>query len=264
MKIQNKHILFCNCHGTRISQEALDGTMKFLGQLAFRVTVFSDLCGVAAMKRDTLSEILEENTEYLVIGCFPRTMQILLEQAGSGARQNISFNYLNLIETPLVKAKDLINLFGTENFKIPDHKEINGDHEWQSWYPVIDYSRCTVCGQCADFCLFGVYDKTPEKVMVINPKGCKDQCPACARICPSAAIIFPKYKHGGAVGGSDDIDEKAELQRQTKDIESILGDDIYLALQKRKAKRQSIIKEEEMKKAIMERDIAINKLNKAE
>ena len=61
------------------------------------------------------------------------------------------------------------------------------------------------------------------------------------------------------MGEVDDIDEKAELQRQTRDIESILGEDIYLALQKRKAKRQSIIKEEEMKKAFRERDNAINK-----
>ena len=25
------------------------------------------------------------------------------------------------------------------------------------WYPVIDYSRCTNCMECLDFCLFGVY-----------------------------------------------------------------------------------------------------------
>ena len=25
------------------------------------------------------------------------------------------------------------------------------------WYPVIDYSRCTNCLECIDFCLFGVY-----------------------------------------------------------------------------------------------------------
>ncbi len=264
MNNRNKHILFCNCHGTRISPETLSGTLKFLEKLSVRVTVFSDLCGVAAMNRDALSEVLEENTEYLVIGCFPRTMRLLLVQTGSVDRQNISFNYINLIETSLTNAQDHISDFCSGGLSIASLQEINGDQAWPAWYPVIDYSRCTTCGQCADFCLFGVYDKTPEKVLVVNPKGCKDQCPACARICPAAAIIFPKYKHGGAVGGSDDIDEKAELQRQSRDIESILGDDIYLALQKRKAKRQSIIKEQEMLKAIRERDIAVNKMNKAE
>ena len=264
MNKRNKHILFCNCNGTRIPKETPGETLKFLEGVPARVTVFSDLCGVAAMNRDTLSDVLEANTEYLVIGCFPRTMRLLLEQAGSGDRQNISFDYINLIETSLTKAQDLISDFCSGWNSIASRQEINGDQGWPSWYPVIDYSRCTTCGQCSDFCLFGVYDKTPEKVLVVNPKGCKDQCPACARICPAAAIIFPKYKHGGAVGGSDDIDEKAELQRQIRDIESILGDDIYLALQKRKAKRQSIIKKQEMLKAISERDIALNKMKRAE
>jgi NAD-dependent dihydropyrimidine dehydrogenase PreA subunit len=258
MDKQNKHILFCKCNGERIPHSTPGTIMKYLDQKAVRLTVFSDLCGVAAMNRDTLSDVLEDNTEYLVIGCFPRTMRLLFEQAGSGERQNISFNYINLIETPLTNVQDSVDNFCSGSLIVPSRHEINGDSGWSSWYPVIDYSRCTVCGQCADFCLFGVYDKTSEKITVVNPKGCKDQCPACARICPSAAIIFPKYRQGGAVGGSDDIDEKAELQRQARDIESIMGDDIYLALQKRKEKRKSIIKEEEMKKALNERDFALN------
>jgi len=259
MNKQNKHILFCNCHGARIPQETLSGTLQYLGQHPARVTVFSDLCGVAATERNTLSEILEDNTDYLAIGCYPRTMRLLFDQAEVINRQNINFSYLNLIDTSLGKVKELIDIFSNNSPGVASRQEINSEPGWPSWYPLIDYSRCTACGQCADFCLFGVYDKAPDKVIVVNPQGCKDQCPACARICPSAAIIFPKYKHGGAVGGSDDIDEKAELQRQTSDIESILGDDIYLALQKRKEKRKSIIRDEEMKKAFRERDIAINK-----
>jgi len=264
MNKQNKHILFCSCHGARISRETLTGIKLHLEQLEAGSTVFSDLCGVAAMNSKIVSATLEDNTEYLAIGCYPRTMKLLFEQAEAINRKNISFNYINLIETSSEKAKELIDIFHNKSAGVAIRKEIKSEPGWQSWYPVVDYSRCTACGQCADFCLFGVYDKTPGKISVVNPKGCKDQCPACARICPSAAIIFPKYKHGGAVGGSDDIDEKAELQRQTRDIESILGDDIYLALQKRKAKRQSIIKEEEILKAIRERDNAINKMKKAE
>jgi MinD superfamily P-loop ATPase len=134
--------------------------------------------------------------------------------------------------------------------------EMQSEAEWPSWYPVIDYSRCTACGQCADFCLFGVYEKAEGKVNVINPKGCKNNCPACARICPQTAIIFPKYKQGGAISGSDSIDEVAEQQRLQQDMSSILGSDIYKALEQRKVKRQSIIKEDAMKKAIEERDRA--------
>jgi ferredoxin len=138
-----------------------------------------------------------------------------------------------------------------------DFKEIREDSAWPSWYPVIDTARCTNCGQCADFCLFGVYEKAEAYPEVINPQACKNNCPACARICPSAAIIFPKYIHGGAIGGSDEIDEKAEQERQARDIENILGDDLYEALERRRARRKSIIREEAMMKAMAERDKAL-------
>ena len=65
---------------------------------------------------------------------------------------------------------------------------------WVPWFPVIDYDRCRNCKQCLNFCLFGVYQLSPEgKVEVQNPSGCKTNCPACARMCPQKAIIFPKY-----------------------------------------------------------------------
>jgi len=73
------------------------------------------------------------------------------------------------------------------------------------WYPVIDYSRCTNCMECIDFCLFGVYgvDKL-DRINVENQDNCKRGCPACSRVCPEHAIIFPDYKTpaiaGAAVG----------------------------------------------------------------
>ncbi len=77
------------------------------------------------------------------------------------------------------------------------------------WYPVIDYSRCTNCMECIDFCLFGVYGVDQnERILVENQDNCKRGCPACSRVCPEHAIIFPEYKTpaiagapGGAVSG---------------------------------------------------------------
>jgi Pyruvate/2-oxoacid:ferredoxin oxidoreductase delta subunit len=77
------------------------------------------------------------------------------------------------------------------------------------WYPVIDYSRCTNCMECIDFCLFGVYgvDKL-DRIFVENQDSCKKGCPACSRVCPEHAIMFPDHKTpaiagapGGAVSG---------------------------------------------------------------
>jgi NAD-dependent dihydropyrimidine dehydrogenase PreA subunit len=74
------------------------------------------------------------------------------------------------------------------------------------WYPVIDYSRCTNCLECLDFCLFGVYgvDKL-DRILVETQDNCKKGCPACSRVCPEQAIMFPEYKAaaiaGAPVGG---------------------------------------------------------------
>jgi Pyruvate/2-oxoacid:ferredoxin oxidoreductase delta subunit len=74
------------------------------------------------------------------------------------------------------------------------------------WYPVIDYSRCTNCMECIDFCLFGVYGVDQnERILVENQDNCKRGCPACSRVCPEHAIIFPEYKTpaiAGAPGGA--------------------------------------------------------------
>jgi len=71
------------------------------------------------------------------------------------------------------------------------------------WYPVIDYSRCTNCMECLDFCLFGVYGVNSfDRLLVENQDQCKKGCPACSRVCPQQAIIFPEYK-SPAIAGAD-------------------------------------------------------------
>jgi NAD-dependent dihydropyrimidine dehydrogenase PreA subunit len=69
------------------------------------------------------------------------------------------------------------------------------------WYPVIDYGRCTNCMECIDFCLFGVYGvDQSERILVENQDNCKRGCPACSRVCPEHAIIFPEYKTPAIAG----------------------------------------------------------------
>jgi NAD-dependent dihydropyrimidine dehydrogenase PreA subunit len=69
------------------------------------------------------------------------------------------------------------------------------------WYPVIDYSRCTNCMECLDFCLFGVYGTDGlERILVENQDACKKGCPACSRVCPENAIMFPEHKTPAIAG----------------------------------------------------------------
>lgn len=85
----------------------------------------------------------------------------------------------------------------------------NGDDPYapeptkRRWYPVIDYSRCTNCMECIDFCLFGVYGiDGQETILVEQQDNCKKGCPACSRVCPENAIIFPGHKTP-AIAGAD-------------------------------------------------------------
>ncbi len=74
------------------------------------------------------------------------------------------------------------------------------------WYPVIDYSRCTNCMECIDFCLFGVYGvDNVDTILVEQPDNCRKGCPACSRVCPENAIMFPQHKTPAIAGSSDGV-----------------------------------------------------------
>jgi len=136
--------------------------------------------------------------------------------------------------------------------------------EWKPWFPVIDYDRCTNCMQCLSFCLFGVYGvDEQQRIQVDNNDNCKTNCPACSRVCPEAAIMFPKYKSGPING---DVVSDADLQREKMkvDISSLLGGDIYSMLRERSEKAKSrFSKERDSNKALQERQKCLVKLAQA-
>lgn len=135
---------------------------------------------------------------------------------------------------------------------------------WKPWFPVIDYDRCTNCMQCLSFCLFGVYGADKEgHIQVQNQDNCKTNCPACSRVCPEAAIMFPKYKAGPING---DLVRDADLQREKMkvDISALLGGDIYSMLRMRSERAQSrFSKERDSGKALNERQKCLTKLAQA-
>jgi NAD-dependent dihydropyrimidine dehydrogenase PreA subunit len=132
---------------------------------------------------------------------------------------------------------------------------------WKPWFPVIDYGRCTNCMQCLSFCLFDVYGVSEAgKIQVRNQDNCKTDCPACSRVCPEVAILFPKYRQGPINGDEVNADD-VRREAMKIDISALLGGDIYSMLRDRSAKAKSRFgKERDEERALRERKTCLAKL----
>ena len=134
---------------------------------------------------------------------------------------------------------------------------------WKPWFPVIDFDRCTNCMQCLTFCLFDVYGVDQQKqITVQNQDNCKTDCPACSRVCPEVAILFPKYGKGPING---DVVREQDVQREAMkvDISTLLGGDLYGSLRTRQREaRKRFSTERDESKALLERKRCLGKLKK--
>jgi Pyruvate/2-oxoacid:ferredoxin oxidoreductase delta subunit len=132
---------------------------------------------------------------------------------------------------------------------------------WKPWFPVIDFDRCTNCMQCLSFCLFDVYAVDDKQLITVqHESNCKTDCPACSRVCPEAAILFPKYKKGPING---DVVRKEDLNNESMkvDISALLGGDIYASLRTRSTEaRKRFSSERDDSRALLERKRCLKKL----
>jgi NAD-dependent dihydropyrimidine dehydrogenase PreA subunit len=125
---------------------------------------------------------------------------------------------------------------------------------WLPWFPVIDFDRCTHCMQCLSFCLFEVFGVDEHhRIRTQHPANCKTHCPACSRLCPEAAIIFPKYQ-GGPISGEDFGEGLPGRDAMKIDISALLGGDVYSLLRDRNARsRVRFSKDRDAQQALAER-----------
>jgi NAD-dependent dihydropyrimidine dehydrogenase PreA subunit len=117
--------------------------------------------------------------------------------------------------------------------------------------------------QCLSFCLFDVYGvSSAGKIQVRNQDNCKTDCPACSRVCPEVAIMFPKYRHG-PINGDRVSQDDMRREAMKVDISALLGGDIYSLLRDRSAKAKSrFSKERDDERALKERQNCLLKLQK--
>lgn len=211
-----------------------------------------DLCQRAAAADPALRE-LAENSSLTVLACFPRVVRWLFHASGNPlAPDRVSF--LNMRQQSAEEI--LAALLGdatrgerSDGVLVPDTSG-----EWVPWFPVIDYDRCKNCKQCLSFCLFGVYALADDGcVSVANPRQCKNNCPACARICPEVAIIFPKLDEAPLNGDEVTAQTVADAKVRVS-VDQLFGGDAYAALVARGRRRKSrLLKRDALDTALAER-----------
>ncbi len=229
-------VLFCGCaYYDVIPKTSKERIFSALQGNGIRVEAVADLCGLAA-GRDGRLQRWAQAQSLAIVACFPRAVRCLFEAASSplDTGKVRFFNMRN--QSPEEILTELLEESpeqGTTAVPLPQKEE-----GWVPWFPVMDHDRCVNCKQCLNFCLFGVYGLSDEgRVEVQNPSGCKTNCPACARICPANAIIFPKYVETPING--DDVTETTEaVDKTAPDLRSLLQGNVYENIRNRQPGRQ--------------------------
>ena len=231
--MSQQNIVICACASRSfISKVQVAELVATLQQAGYNVTIVADLCESAATDPARMRELVAGN---IIMGCYTRALRALADRADCSAAKNINIRGRKVEQ--VLKELNLDDAM--------DH-----DEEWQArrnaalaeinaftvkvatdaWYPVLDYEKCVDCGKCHDFCLFGVYSIEDGKVKVAQPQNCKNNCPACSRVCPAEAVIFPKYERSPINGGSASEEGVIML-----DMDTMYADALRARLEQRRA-----------------------------
>jgi len=201
-------ILYCSCaHGSLVPETTRAAVSAGLSSRS-DATGVADLCGLAA-QHDSRLGTWARNDSLTIIACRPRAIRWLFDWAGAPLRPDAAILDLRSLDAgqvlaalPRARARSKPKPLGTGQ-----------QGSWVPWFPVIDRGRCVNCKQCASFCAFGVYATEAGSVQVRNPANCKNNCPACARMCPQVAIIFPKCAEEPIDGSA--VTDEYQQQRLT-------------------------------------------------
>lgn len=239
------HCAFANVIPTAVKNQALRHILSS-GQ---DFQAVPDLCQMAAEGDERLGQIAAGGAT-TVVACYPRAVKGLFDRAGYPIQlDDDHIRVLNMRELDGEQVVEELPPSSVETTAPPvgpeeveaRHRDLTAALEadsddpdaWKPWFPVIDYDRCTNCGLCANFCIFGVYKIDEGKLTVDNPDHCKTDCPACARVCPETAIMFPKHEADSPINGSN---KEADGDQAGVDMGQTLQGDVMGLLRSRSSR----------------------------
>lgn len=230
-----RNILVCQCaYAGLLDPAAVRALCLQAQEKGGQLHSVPDLCELAGRRDPLLGRLVAEGN-LTVAACHPRAVKWLFAAAGAPLPQDAGLVNLRLElpsnafpEARPVSSVQTSRDKASRDETVPDLRET----EWIPWFPVIDFDRCNHCLQCLGFCLFGVYGVGGDRRVTVHaPENCKANCPACARVCPELAIIFPKHKVTPING--DKVSDAARREALKVDISALLGGDIYGKLRSR-------------------------------
>lgn len=244
-------LIYCNCKAGIIADKKQEALVDSFKKLKIKVFELHDICAFSLNEKDFLNSLDTEFDKKFIVACYPRAIENIF------AQNNISLsNYevLNFRELSEEKIVSTLEEKLTNNTTTPNYEVKKSSLEVPAWYPVIDESRCTLCGQCARFCVFGVYKFNKKSLKVVNPLSCKNNCPACGRTCPASAIVFPRLPEGSVLSGAEPGTEKP--------IKPVQKEGLFTLLNERNNTRRNIFRPGVMQQAEDEKRKAIEELKK--
>jgi Pyruvate/2-oxoacid:ferredoxin oxidoreductase delta subunit len=264
-------VLYCHCANAKVIPAATKmAVLEGLNEAHVEFEAVPDLCEMAA-RGDTRLRELSSAPALTVAACYPRAVKWLFASAGAALPEATTKVWNMRVETPEavvdgVLQTDVKRRAAASPAVAPaaqPESPLGPTSGWKPWFPVIDYSRCTNCMQCLSFCLFDVYGvSADQKIQVQNQSNCKTECPACSRVCPEVAIMFPKYRHG-PINGEEIKSDDVRREAMKVDISALLGGDIYSMLRDRSVKAKSrFSKERDDDRALQERQNCLIALKK--